>query len=146
MSFLINSYAYATGGGADVTPDAISSSYEIAIDIYGESYTNIYFKIQGISTSITIKAVITDLGANGALYYLKKSTEPIFEQSNARANWSTPPTQLTNNGTFSISNGEWVVFTADSTDNASAFFDVNLLNASDGDALLTQINVNVSYP
>lgn len=139
MSLLINSYAYAVVA-SDVTPDAIGANYS-PYNEYGfaDTHSNIYFQIQGISTSITIKASMAD--SNARLYYFKKSTEPIAEASYNPLNYGW--TSLSNNSTFSVSNGEWVVIAGYYVLNTFTEFVATLLNASDGDNQLTELNCTV---
>lgn len=141
---IINSYAYATGGGgaSDVTPDALNTFYNASYDgnVFPTS-NNAYFQINGISTSITIKFVSVDLGVGGlkAYYY-------IANDGATYANTSIPSigTQISSGDEISISNGEYLIIGI----GEEPFFETGgtlyINNISDGDTQLTYINMSAT--
>jgi hypothetical protein len=136
MSFLINSYAYATGGGADVIPDALAGSYTATYN--GGTYSNINFQINGINQAINIKFTSIDLGTFGlAAYYLITNDPSIYTS----VDMSTEGTQITNGDIISVVNGDYIVIGVGGTS-----FDtggvMNVLNNSNSDSSLTVINLD----
>lgn len=137
MSFLINSYAYATGGGADVIPDALNASYNATNNYYFGEHYNGFFRINGISTPITLKLTY----GTAQVYYKVVNTNPVnVEEFEDPTTW----TSIANNGTFSVSNGQWVLFGADSG-GGIVEFSGDVLNNSNSDSFLTTINFVISY-
>lgn len=136
MSFLINSYAYATGGGADVIPDALNASYTASYN--GGTYSNASFQINGINQAINIKFTSIDLGTFGlAAYYLVTNDPSIYTS----VDMSTEGTQITSGDIISVVNGDYIVIGVGGTS-----FDtggtMNVLNNSNSDSSLTVINLD----
>lgn len=136
MSFIINSYAFATGGGADVIPDALNASY--AATYNGGTYSNASFQINGINQAINIKFTSVDLGVFGlAAYYLITNDPSIY----TGADMSVEGTQITTGDIISVVNGDYIVIGVGGTS-----FDtggtMSVLNNSNSDSSLTTINLD----
>lgn len=139
MSFLINSYAYATGGGADVIPDALAGSYTATYN--GGTYSNINFQINGINQAINIKFTSVDLGVYGlAAYYLITNDPSIYTS----VDMSTEGTQITSGDIISVVNGDYIVIGVGGggIETGGAVY---VLNNSDSDSTLTILNLEY-YP
>jgi len=141
---IINSYAYATGGGgaSDVTPDALNNMYFAQYDANTfPNSSNAYFQINGIDTSITIRFASVDLGVGGlkAYYY-------IANNGATYANTSIPSigTQISSGDEISISNGEYLIIGIGEEPAFETFGTMYIYNSSDGDALLTTIDMYAS--
>ena len=140
---IINSYAYATGGGApDVTPDALNPVYNASYDgnVFPPS-NNAYFQINGISTSITIRFTSVDFGVGGleAYYY-------IANDGASYANASIPNlgTKISSGDEISISNGEYLIIGIGEEPLYETGGTIYVINVSDGLTLLTFISMNAS--
>jgi len=141
MSFIINSYRYAVAAApaADVTPDALSPSYNATNNYFLDEHFNAYFKITGISSSITLKISYGSF----SVYYKVISTDPVLAeetQNPTGGGWTLIP----NNGTLSVSNNQWVVFGGDCGSGIGEW-SADILNNSSSDALLTTINFIAQY-
>ena len=134
MSFLINSYAYATGGGADVIPDALAFSYTASYAL--GNYNNASFQINGINQAINIKFVSIDLGTMGLAAYYVVTNDP---SPYAGADMSSE-TSITSGDIISVNNGDYIVigvggYTSETGGTLSVF------NNSDSDSTLTYVNL-----
>lgn len=140
MSLLINSYAYATGGGGeDVTPDTLDASYIAQNNYFEDFHQNAYFRITGVTSNITLKA---SYGSNSVYYKVVGSNPAGVEESEnpTTGGW----TFIGNTGTFSVSNDQWVVIGGD-CGSGTAEWDVQILNNSSSDTLLTTVSIIASY-
>lgn len=134
MSLLINSYAYATGGGADVIPDALAGSYTASYG--GGVFNNAIPQINGINQAINIKFTSVDLGVMGlAAYYLITADGATY----STADMSTEGTQITNGDIISVTNGQYVVIGVGGNPAFESGGYLNVLNNSNSDSTLTQI-------
>ena len=134
MTILINSYLFVA---SDVTPDSLAASYSTSNEYgFANTHTNNYFQIAGISSSITLKVSLAD--SNERLYYRKTAVTPVAEltQNPLDGGW----TELSNNSTFSVSNNEYVVIAGYYLLSTFTEFTADILNASDLDNTLTEIN------
>lgn len=136
MSLLINSYAYATGGGADVIPDALNANYTASYN--GGTYSNASFQINGINQAINIKFTSVDLGVFGlAAYYLVTNDPSIYTS----IDMSTEGIQITSGDIISVINGNYIVIGVGGT-NFDTGGTMNVLNNSNSDSSLTTINLD----
>ena len=108
------------GGGGDVTPNAVNWANVVGNEVCQSSM----LQITGINTTITLRLTYTGLGYDRR--YSVQST----------ANFGTG-TAIASNGTFTISNGQYLGF-----QNQVQYDDVNnvtsytLTNVSDGNAVI----------
>ena len=137
---IINSYLYAVtgGGGPDVTPDAVDAFDYAEFDNSYYTAVNAIFQITGIDTTITLKAFYADGNygvGNFKMYYAVVDSIGIWPSEIMQ----TVGTLLENNGTFTVTNGKYVVIGCGET--AFEVGDtIQIKNVSDSDAILTTIN------
>ena len=134
---IINSYSYSVAAAPDVTPDTVAASYPTSNEYgFADAHSNNYFQVQGINQTITLKASIAN--SPGRLYCKVLNTEPTAELSEnpLAGGW----TSLANNGTITISDNQYFLFGGYYTSPTFAEFDVEVLNNSDGDNLITTVN------
>jgi hypothetical protein len=124
-----------SGGGSDVTPNAVNftSAYQNTdVAIYG--YTE--KQITGINQTITLKVQYTPLFFATLYYYVSNTSGAIVSGDNFS---ETDPvsfsmTAISNNGTFTVSNNQYVTFGVLPT--CGELFTVTVKNQSDGDVTL----------
>ena len=123
--------ARAAAGGGDVTPNAVNWA-----NVTGE-YSNVttsMLQITGITTSITLKVSFT-----GAQQNQKYSVQ-------SSASFGTG-TAIANDGTFTVSNNQYVGFRADcgGACGSTKVSTWTITNVSDGDAVLDTFTIT-TYP
>lgn len=140
MSLLINSYAYATGGGADVIPDSLGASWTASYG--GGVFNNAIPQINGINQAINIKFTSVDLGVMGlAAYYLITTDGTGY----STADMSAEGTQINNGDIISVTNGQYIVIGVGGNPSFESGGYLNVLNNSNSDSTLTQIYLEY-YP
>ena len=125
-----------TGGGRDVTPNSVNW-----IDVFYNGLSGSWFcserQITGINTTITLK--VTSSTSDG-LYVFVSSTAGVIV-SGDDSTGSDPSflgmTLLDPNDTFTVSNNQYVTFTASGSNFNSL---ITVVNQSDGDAVLDTFN------
>jgi hypothetical protein len=137
MTILINSYLFA----ADLTPNALDPSYNGTSNIGLDQSSNIVFQINGITAPITLKVTYSQQGVNNySMYY---AVVNIINTENIDAAYSLAGGALANNGTFSVSNGQYVVLGG--WDDVGGVTSVGqVLNNSNGDVVLTDITIETN--
>jgi hypothetical protein len=122
------------GGGGDVTPNAvnfISVYYNNDFIEYG--YTE--KQITGINQTITLKVQYNSPGSTVYYSVSNSSGFAVFGDNNSpNSPISYGMTAISNNGTFTVSNNQYVTFGVTPVCSVSAM--VTVLNQSDGDAVL----------
>ena len=118
---------------ADNTPAAVNwgNVQVVTVKKVGDSYTYSAQQITGISTSITLKTEFSNTNYL-YLYYKIQSTNTV-----PNSIYNPPPQGYTNilhNGTITVSNNEWVVFSVDSGTISSSTITVK--NTSDSNTTL----------
>lgn len=88
-------------------------------------------QITGVDTSITLRTVFTTT-SYARLYYKIQSTSTV--PANTSAPTSNGYTNILHNGTITVSNNEYVVFSTTGGDNTNSVITVN--NTSDSNATL----------
>ena len=129
-----------SGGGGDVTPNAVNF-----ISIYQNTEFTEYGytekQITGINQTITLRVQYTSPGST--VYYAVSNSSgfAVFGDNNSL---NSPiyygMTSISNNGTFTVSNNQYVTFGVIPSCGASAI--VTVLNQSDGDAVLDTFNLD----
>ena len=120
----------AAGGGGDVTPNAVNWAN---VTGEGANVTTSMLQITGITTSITLKVSFTGIQQN----------QKYSVQSSASFGTGTA---IANNGTFTVSNNQYVGFRAD-CGGACASTKVStwtITNVSDGDAVLDTFTITTT--
>lgn len=134
-----NQIRVAVGGGADVTPNAVNWS---AIGYNGNSGNFAYSErqITGINTTITLQVQIPVLYTGSGVYYLVSNTAGAIVSGDAES--ASEPffvaTQITNNGTFTVNNNQYVTFGA-YTGCFDTSFSITVVNQSDSNTTLDTI-------
>jgi hypothetical protein len=137
MTLIINSYLFA----ADLIPDALDPSYNGTSNIAIDQSANIVFQINGITAPITLKVTYNQQGVNNYSMYYAVVNTVITE--NIDAAYSLAGGALANNGTFSVSNGQYVVLGG--WDDVGGVTSVGqVLNNSNADAVLTDITIETN--
>lgn len=118
---------------SDVTPnpvywDNISYDNDFVIWTYNASY------ITGINQTITLKVQYDSPGST-VYYFVSNIFDALNSENSPTSNGMTP---IANNGTFTVSNNQWVTFGATPVCAASDI-PVTVLNQSDGDVTLQTI-------
>jgi len=124
----------ASGGGADNTPNVVlwnDASVAFAKKSYAYAYSN--SDISGISSSITLKVEFSDTAFPYFYYKVDNDINPPSVPS--------PPTSnsfinILHNGTFSVSNGQYVHFCPIRSTTGTVSTTVTIKNVSDGNATL----------
>ena len=123
----------AAGGGGDVTPNAVNWAN---VTGEGANVTTSMLQITGITTSITLKvSFVLNTGIQLNQKYSVQSS----------ASFGTG-TAIANNGTFTVSNNQYVGFRAD-CGGACASTKVStwtITNVSDGDAVLDTFTITTT--
>jgi len=121
------------GGGVDVTPNAVNWG-TISYDNDLVEYTYAEQQITGINQTITLKV---QFGAVGwTIYYYVSNTSGDIGAGSPIINGMT---SIANNGTFTVSNNQWVTFGARSS--CAGTTTLSVLNQSDGDVTLDTMMV-----
>ena len=124
----------AAAGGADVTPNAVNWA-----DIYLLNGLVFFYserQITGIDSSITLKVQYTPLFSATLYYYVSNTSGAIVSGDNSLVAdpVSSSMTAISNNGTFTVSNNQYVTFGVIPT--CGEFCTVTVKNQSDGDVTL----------
>jgi len=138
---IINSYAFAAPIVSDVTPDTVDASYSTTNEYgFADSHSNKYFQVVGINETITLEVSIPgDPFARLACRVM--TTLPVGEltENPLGGPWSL----LSNGQTINISNNEYFVFGGYYILNDVSSFILDIINASDGDTLITTVECYV---
>ena len=117
---------------ADNTPAAVNWADTTAFSAKKTwNYTYTAQQITGISTSITLQ---TEFSNNGYLYLYYKVQSTNTVPANTSAPTSNGYTNISHNGTITVSNNQYVVFSTTGGDNTNSVITVN--NTSDSNATL----------
>ena len=119
----------------DVIPNALEASYLADSDMTFQASNNAYFQITGISQPITIKLSWAEANVN--VFYTVASILGIFPSE-----WAENLTSISNNGTFQVSNGQYV-FIGGTSGDSPITGNVSVLNNSNSDALLTSVTIDI---
>ena len=123
----------AGGGGSDVTPNAVNWG-TISYDNDTAEYTYAEQQITGINQTITLKVQYTSPGST-VYYYVSNTSGDIV----GGAPFLNGMSSIANNGTFTVSNNQYVTFGVDAV--CGAFATVTVLNQSDGDVTLDTMTI-----
>ena len=122
------------GGGGDVTPNAVNwaTVYNNEYSVWGYSER----QITGIDQTITLQVQIAD-GAGATLYYFVSSSAGAKVSGDGTS--ATSPSgfsmnSIANNGTFTVTNNQYVTFGVETGCNSSPVATVK--NQSDSNATL----------
>jgi hypothetical protein len=126
------------GGGSDITPDAVNWADVFVSD--GTTFNYSQRQITGITSSITIKVQYTPTFSATLYYYVSNTSGDIVSGDGSLGNLpaSYGMTSIANNGTFTVSNNQYVTFGV--TVACGEFCTVTVKNQSDGDATLDTFN------
>jgi len=127
------------GGGADVTPNPTPDwgtvGYNDAVQIWNYSQQ----QIQGINTTITLR---TNYDATySTLWYAVSNT--TFGFSGGSPPMDQGFTSISNGGTFTVSNNQWVAFGGEFTSPISSDATVTVVNQSDGNSTLDTFTLQI---
>ena len=131
----------AGGGGADVTPNAVNWA-----DIYFDGGAGEWYytekQITGINQTITLKVQYISLFGSELYYFVSNSPAAIIPGGGGID--GVAPTNLgmniiANNGTFTVSNNEYVTFGANVVCGENTTITVK--NQSDGDSTMDTMNM-----
>ena len=126
--------AAAGGGGGDNTPAAVNwvnITTSTGFKPIGFRYAYSAQQITGIDTSITLQTVFTTT-SYARLYYKVQSTNTVPASTSAPT--SNGYTNISHNGTITVSNNEYVVFSTTGGDNTNSVITVK--NTSDSNVTL----------
>ena len=115
--------------GSGVTPAAVNWA-NVGLIVNTTTYVYSAQQITGITTPITLQ-IATSSGFN-RLVYKVQSTSTVPNSSSAPS--SNGYTNITDTGTLTVSNNEWLVFCARINSNGTTT--VTVTNTSDGNAVL----------
>ena len=119
------------GGGGGVTPNAVN--WANAVPAGNQSFTRTaMLQITGITETITLRVVHSG-GANSAGYSV-----------NSTATYGTN-TSIASNGTFTVSNNQYVGFQAGISFSGSATQSFTITNVSDADAGLDTFTITCTF-
>ena len=134
-----NQIRVAAGGGADVTPNAVNW-LTIGYDGNSGNFRYSERQITGINTTITLQVQIPALYTGSGVYYLVSNTAGAIVSGDADS--AAEPffvaTQITNNGTFTVTNNQYVTFGA-YTSCFDTTFSITVVNQSDSNTTLDTI-------
>ena len=122
----------ASGGGGDNTPAAVN--WVDGIQVLSKTPNQRKYSAQqitSISTSITLQTVFSNTALT-SLWYKVQSTNTV--PANTSAPSSNGYTNISHNGTLTVSNDQWVVFAVDYGYVGTSTITVK--NNSDGDVTL----------
>jgi len=120
---------------SDLIPNALLASYSADSDVTNLASNNAYFQITGISQPITIKLSWAE--PNVDVYYAVANDLGVLPTE-----WALNLTNIANNGTFQVSNGQYVFIGGYSGD-SPIIGNVSVLNNSNFDTLLTQVTIDI---
>ena len=121
----------------DVTPFVLNSGNAVTNTV-DTIFENPYFKIEGISQNIKIKVSFDD-SSGDQVFYSVDSTVGVL--SSTQANLLS--TEIAPNNTIDMVSGKYLVIGI-FNNNTSEDRQIDLLNNSSGDTVLTTINGNVT--
>lgn len=128
--------ASSGGGGADVTPNPTPNWIEATYNAMTGQYNYTTQQIQGIDTTITLKLEYNDTSI-GKVWYSINNIDPIpLEPYPPSGQPSISFTQISNNGTFTVSNNQWVTFGLEANGSINGQFLVTVRNQSDSNVVL----------
>ena len=116
--------AAAGGGGGDVTPNAVNWANASG----GPETETAMLQITGITATITLRVVYT--GAGDTRKYSVQSTASFGSG-----------TVIASNGTFTISNNQYLGFSMSTTSNRPQTTNFTITNVSDADAVLDTFSI-----
>lgn len=119
----------------DVIPNALLASYLADSDMTFQASNNAYFQIAGISQPITIKLSWAEANVN--VFYTVANILGVFP-----SDWAESLIPISNNGTFQVSNGQYV-FIGGTSGDSPIIGNVSVLNNSNSDALLTSVTIDI---
>ena len=119
----------AAGGGSDVTPAAVNWA-NCGLIVNNTTYVYSAQQITGIDTTITLQ--ISTSSSFNRLVYKVQSTSTVPASSSPPS--SNGYTQISDTGTLTVSNNQWLVFCCRT--NATVTTTVTVRNTSDGNAVL----------
>lgn len=128
MIFMMGASQQVSGGGADVTPDAVN--WSDVCDFPGNPIYTDTQQIKGISTTITLEVEII----NGDNYTL----EVGVNNSNS---YGGTITDVTGGGTFTVDNNQYVTFKLSSS--SFGFVEFRVINNSDVTTILDVIQMSL---
>lgn len=125
----------ATGGGGDVTPNAVNwsnLSYNCILGLFPATEK----QITGINTTITLKANYSSQYLYAGVFSSQQGVEgtELFDPYSAGLN------DLATGGTITVSNNQWVVFAGSAFENAAAT--ITITNESDGGVTLDTFTID----
>ena len=123
------------GGGGDVTPNAVNWANVIA-NAPGPVQTSM-LQITGITETITIRV---NLVLNG---YFSNSNHKFSVQSTASFGTGTA---IANNGTFTVSNNQYLGFSNEGSTDATGSTDWTITNTSDSNTVLDTFKITTFVP
>ena len=118
------------GGGGDVTPNAVNWANVVGVQSTFERTAML--QITGIDQTITLRVAHSG-GATAAGYSV-----------NSTATYGTN-TNIATNGTFTVSNNQYVGFQASIQFSGSATQSFTITNVSDSDAVLDTFTISVTF-
>lgn len=126
----------AAGGGADVTPNAVNWA-NIGYNADTGNFTYSEKQITGINTTITLKVQIPAQYTGFGVYYLVSNTsgDIVSGDGESSAEPAIVATQVLNNGTFTVSNNQYVTFGA-YTSCFNVGLSITVINQSDSNTTL----------
>lgn len=134
--FGTGSYSFSAAVTGDVIPNAINWG-DISYDGNNVSYVYATKQITGIDQTITLKVNLSS--ANSYLYRLV-GNNPLTMPPDDLMDYGSPldfgMTQISDNGTFTVQNNQYISFGVFTNDAAADAMTVTVRNASNGDAVL----------
>lgn len=123
--------ARAAAGGGGVTPNAVNWA-NVGQIVNSSTYVYSAQQITGINTTITLQTTCSSVF--NRLVYKVQSTSTVPTSS-------SPPTSngytiISDSGTLTVSNDQWLVFCARTSAGSSPFTTVTVINTSDGNTTL----------
>jgi hypothetical protein len=119
---------------SDVIPNALFPNYAGDSDITSLVSNNAYFQITGISQPITLKLSWAENEVS--VYYFVTNSLGILANE-----WAPNLTPISNDGTFQVSNNQYVVIGA--INSADIQTNISVLNNSNSDTLLTTVIITI---
>ena len=127
------------GGGADVTPNPTPDWGTVGYNDPVQYWNYSQQQIQGINTTITLR---TNYDATySTLWYAVSNT--TFGFSNGSPPMDQGFTSISNGGTFTVSNNQWVAFGGEFTFPLPSDATVTVVNQSDGNSTLDTFTLQI---